>query len=101
MVDTLILWTIETTMITSFAGILELILFLTRKDLAWISFYLIQPKLFSNSMLASLNNRQRIRRQSGERYNVSSVHRQPHSSLNFQMHDWDITETNHGKPPEV
>jgi len=61
MLDTLILWTLETTTITSLAGIMQLILFLVRKDLAWMVFYLIQPKLFSNSLLASLNNRQAIK----------------------------------------
>ncbi|KAJ7664341.1 hypothetical protein DFH06DRAFT_1187529, partial [Mycena polygramma] len=54
MLDTLILWTVETTAVTSVAGIMELLLFLVRKDLTWIIFFLIQPKLFSNSLLASL-----------------------------------------------
>ncbi|KAJ7128581.1 hypothetical protein C8R44DRAFT_778255 [Mycena epipterygia] len=61
MVDTIIIWTIETTMITSIASILKLIFFLTGPDLAWIVFYLIQAKLFSNAMLASLNGRRRFR----------------------------------------
>ncbi|KAJ6456632.1 hypothetical protein C8R47DRAFT_1165222 [Mycena vitilis] len=61
LLDTLILWTVETTTVTSVAGIMQLLLFLVRKDLAWMVFYLIQPKLFSNSLLASLNNRQTIR----------------------------------------
>ncbi|KAJ6563410.1 hypothetical protein DFH09DRAFT_1159074 [Mycena vulgaris] len=62
MVDTLIIWTVETTLITSLAGIMQLILFLTRPgDVSWIAFYLMQAKLFSNSLLASLNGRQRFR----------------------------------------
>ncbi|KAF7300994.1 Saposin B-type domain-containing protein [Mycena indigotica] len=60
-VDDLILWTVETTAITCLAGIMQLIMFLTRDDLTWITFYLLQPKLFSNSMLASLNNRKKLR----------------------------------------
>ncbi|KAJ7701463.1 hypothetical protein B0H17DRAFT_1195252 [Mycena rosella] len=59
-VDTLIFWSIETTSITSATGLVLLILFLTRSDLAWLSFHLIQAKLFSNSMLAALNGRQRL-----------------------------------------
>ncbi|KAJ7073051.1 hypothetical protein C8F01DRAFT_268577 [Mycena amicta] len=64
-VDTLIVWTVETTAITSLAGLFQLIFFLTREDLTWMTFYLLQPKLFSNSMLASLNNRTNIREMAG------------------------------------
>ncbi|KAJ7090513.1 hypothetical protein C8R44DRAFT_818059 [Mycena epipterygia] len=61
MADTLIIWTCETTLITSVAVMLQLILFLTRRDLAFMTLYFIQPKLFSNSMLAVLNGRSRFR----------------------------------------
>ncbi|KAJ7114838.1 hypothetical protein C8R44DRAFT_880908 [Mycena epipterygia] len=61
MVDTLILWTCETTLVTSGAGIVQLILFLTRMDLAYFAVLLMQPKLFSNAMMASLNGRARFR----------------------------------------
>ncbi|KAJ6461750.1 hypothetical protein C8R45DRAFT_1027869, partial [Mycena sanguinolenta] len=57
--DKLIAWSIESTAVKSAAGIIELILFLTRDDLSWTTFYLIQSALFSNSMLVSLNSRQR------------------------------------------
>ncbi|KAJ7091010.1 hypothetical protein C8R44DRAFT_418425 [Mycena epipterygia] len=75
LVDTLILWTVETTLITTFVGVMQLVFFLSRKDrehpswavgrsdslevypVAWIVFYLMQPKLFSNSMLASYGSR--------------------------------------------
>ncbi|KAJ7130412.1 hypothetical protein C8R44DRAFT_872220 [Mycena epipterygia] len=59
--DTLILWTAETTLLTSLAGIIQLVLFLVRTDLAFMVFYLIQSKLYSNSMLAVLNGRTRFR----------------------------------------
>ncbi|KAJ7114907.1 hypothetical protein C8R44DRAFT_795044 [Mycena epipterygia] len=61
MVDTLMIWTFETTIITSGAGIMQLVLFLTRKDLAFVALFLVQPKLFSNGMLASVNGRSRFR----------------------------------------
>ncbi|KAJ6523924.1 hypothetical protein DFH09DRAFT_1372341 [Mycena vulgaris] len=70
MVDTLMIWTVETTLVTGVAGIMQLILFLTRTDLAFMFFYLIQPKLFSNSMLAVLNGRSRFR--SAEQVNLVS-----------------------------
>ncbi|KAJ6467878.1 hypothetical protein C8R45DRAFT_1079218 [Mycena sanguinolenta] len=65
MVDTLILWAIESTMVTSAASVIQITLFLTRTDLVWAGVFLIQSKLFSNAMLASnsnrLNGRQRFR----------------------------------------
>ncbi|KAJ7093713.1 hypothetical protein C8R44DRAFT_815018, partial [Mycena epipterygia] len=61
MVDTLILWTVETTLVTSGVGILQLVLYLTRKDLAYTAPYLVKPHLFSNAMLAALNGRSRFR----------------------------------------
>ncbi|KAJ7083472.1 hypothetical protein C8R44DRAFT_753487 [Mycena epipterygia] len=60
-VDTIIVWTVETTSITTVSALLQLILFLAVKDLTWMIFYLIQTKFFSNSLLASLNGRQRFR----------------------------------------
>ncbi|KAJ7089920.1 hypothetical protein C8R44DRAFT_990782, partial [Mycena epipterygia] len=59
--DTLILWTFETTLLTSVSAIIQLVLFLVGTDLTFMAFYLIQPKLFSNSMLAVLNGRTRFR----------------------------------------
>ncbi|KAJ7146849.1 hypothetical protein C8R44DRAFT_864567 [Mycena epipterygia] len=61
MVDSLLIWTLETTLVTSVSAFLELFFFLTRRDLVFMTFYLIQPKLFSNSMLAVLNGRTRFR----------------------------------------
>ncbi|KAJ6481288.1 hypothetical protein C8R47DRAFT_594998 [Mycena vitilis] len=61
-VDTIIIWTVETTLLTTITGVIQLILFLTRQDdSTWLIFFLIQAKLFSNSMLASLNGRARFR----------------------------------------
>ncbi|KAJ7918666.1 hypothetical protein B0H13DRAFT_2321223 [Mycena leptocephala] len=60
--DTIIIWTVESTLITTLSGIIQLILFLTRRnDLSWILLFFIQAKLFSNSLLASLNGRTRFR----------------------------------------
>jgi len=61
MVVTLIIWTAETTIITSVMSIMQLILFLSRGDLVWTTFFLLHAKLLSNCMLASLNGRQRFR----------------------------------------
>ncbi|KAJ7440957.1 hypothetical protein FB451DRAFT_1377401, partial [Mycena latifolia] len=61
MADTLILWSIETGLLTSVSSIILTILFFSRSDLLWFPFYLVQVKLFSNGLLASLNGRQRFR----------------------------------------
>ncbi|KAF8152074.1 hypothetical protein K438DRAFT_1687991 [Mycena galopus ATCC 62051] len=61
MVETLIIWSIESTVLTSATSIMQIILFTTRSDLVWTFFFIIQAKLFSNSMLASLNGRRRFR----------------------------------------
>ncbi|KAJ7248658.1 hypothetical protein C8J57DRAFT_715118 [Mycena rebaudengoi] len=60
-VDTLILWAVESTILTSAASVLQIILFITRDDLVWAGVFMIQAKLFSNALLASLNGRKRFR----------------------------------------
>ncbi|KAJ7114882.1 hypothetical protein C8R44DRAFT_880943 [Mycena epipterygia] len=50
MVDTLILWTCETTLVTSGASIVQFILFLTRNDLAYIAVLLMLPKCKSPTL---------------------------------------------------
>ncbi|KAF8178391.1 hypothetical protein K438DRAFT_1769573 [Mycena galopus ATCC 62051] len=64
---------IETTILTCLITIGELIMFVSRArtqndnsdvlmgeiSVAWMAFYVVHPKVFSNTMLATLNNRQR------------------------------------------
>ncbi|KAJ7871572.1 hypothetical protein B0H13DRAFT_2554470 [Mycena leptocephala] len=61
MVDTLLVWTVETGVSTTVASAMLLILFLVRSDLAWFPFFLVQVKLYSNSLLVSLNGREGLR----------------------------------------
>ncbi|KAF7313019.1 Saposin B-type domain-containing protein [Mycena kentingensis (nom. inval.)] len=62
LIDTLILWSVETTSVTCLVGVAELVTYLTLpKTLVWIVFYLMQARLFSNSLLAHLNGRERLR----------------------------------------
>ncbi|KAJ7609192.1 hypothetical protein DFH06DRAFT_188914 [Mycena polygramma] len=60
-VDTLLVWSVETGVVTTVASAMFLILFLGRNDLAWFPFFLVQVKLYSNSLLVSLNGRQHLR----------------------------------------
>ncbi|KAJ7113829.1 hypothetical protein C8R44DRAFT_795847 [Mycena epipterygia] len=61
MADIIIAWSIETGMATSGASFIQLFLFLTRDDLIWFPFFLITARLFSNSLMVSLNSRQLLR----------------------------------------
>ncbi|THU81866.1 hypothetical protein K435DRAFT_972179 [Dendrothele bispora CBS 962.96] len=56
-VDKLVLWTIETGMLTSVCAIIEVILMQTKDNLLWAFFFFQSAKFYSNSLLASLNGR--------------------------------------------
>ncbi|KAJ3780954.1 hypothetical protein GGU10DRAFT_368209 [Lentinula aff. detonsa] len=57
-VDKLILWSIETGIVTSMLGFLSIILYLTLKTTyAWLALLMFIPKVFSNAMLANMNSR--------------------------------------------
>ncbi|KAJ7032723.1 hypothetical protein C8F04DRAFT_644527 [Mycena alexandri] len=61
-VDRLIAWTIETGMATSAFGIATLICYLTMAgNFIWIGLFIVGARLFSNSLLASLNSRVTLR----------------------------------------
>ncbi|KAJ7733349.1 hypothetical protein B0H16DRAFT_164548 [Mycena metata] len=62
LVDKLILWTIETGMITSISAIVTVIAFITMKqNLVWEAIFVANAGLLSNSLLASLNSRATLR----------------------------------------
>ncbi|KAJ6589597.1 hypothetical protein B0H19DRAFT_1104226 [Mycena capillaripes] len=61
-VDKLIAWTIETGVVTSIASIVMLGVFVSMPDnLVWMAWFVVVPRLFSNSLLASLNSRGTLR----------------------------------------
>ncbi|KAJ7823853.1 hypothetical protein B0H14DRAFT_2825488 [Mycena olivaceomarginata] len=49
--DKIILWTVETGMLTSVSGIM-MICFLTMENFVWLAFYAVEARVFSNSLLA-------------------------------------------------
>ncbi|KAJ7880787.1 hypothetical protein B0H14DRAFT_3858007, partial [Mycena olivaceomarginata] len=62
LVDKIIVWTIETGMITSVLSIVTLALFVTMaENFIWLALHVLGPQLFSNSLLASLNSRETLR----------------------------------------
>ncbi|KAJ7185692.1 hypothetical protein C8R46DRAFT_384823 [Mycena filopes] len=53
LVDKLIAWTMETGVVTSAAGLVNLICFVTMKsNYIWIAFFVVTARLYSNSLLA-------------------------------------------------
>ncbi|KAF9265822.1 hypothetical protein L218DRAFT_120387 [Marasmius fiardii PR-910] len=61
-VDQLILWTIETGLLTGLLAAMILIFFKTLPGkFAWMAVYMNLPKMFSNSFLANLNSRFKLR----------------------------------------
>ncbi|KAJ7032720.1 hypothetical protein C8F04DRAFT_1106308 [Mycena alexandri] len=67
LVDKLIEWTIETGMVTSALGIVTLICYVKMRDnFIWVSLFVIGARVFSNSLLASLNSRVALRAMNDE-----------------------------------
>ncbi|KAJ7851975.1 hypothetical protein B0H13DRAFT_2399066 [Mycena leptocephala] len=61
-VDKLIAWTIETGVVTSIASIIMMIVFITLPStFIWMACFVVIPRLFSNSLFASLNSRAALR----------------------------------------
>ncbi|KAJ6574137.1 hypothetical protein B0H19DRAFT_1371349 [Mycena capillaripes] len=62
LVDKLIVWTIESGMMTSAWALLTLIFFATMgHNFVWLASYIIGARVFANSLLASLNGRSTLR----------------------------------------
>jgi len=62
LVDRLIIWTMETGLMTTVASLATLICFLTMKgNLVWGGVFVVVSRLYSNSVLASLNSRETLR----------------------------------------
>ncbi|CAK5263788.1 unnamed protein product [Mycena citricolor] len=80
MVDTMIVWTLEAGTLTGGTSVATIVIFAIRHDLAWFSFYLVLAKLFSNSMLASLNGRQHFRAAIKPTIVLQTTHTHTHSS---------------------
>ncbi|KAJ3734057.1 hypothetical protein DFJ43DRAFT_1066007 [Lentinula guzmanii] len=60
-IDKLILWTIETGLVLSLISILIIICYTTiPENYTWLTLYVILPRVFSNTMLANLNSRNRL-----------------------------------------
>lgn len=83
-VDQLIMWSIQTGLLTSIGTVVMLILFLVVHNHAWLAVFFVISRLFSNSLMASLNARAKLRDLtqkvlSAERSHTSSGGRNPNT----------------------
>ncbi|KAJ7627290.1 hypothetical protein FB45DRAFT_1082531 [Roridomyces roridus] len=73
LMDKLIMWTVETFLVTTCTTIAMLICYLTMQDnLVWIGILIVQPKIFSKALLASLNSREGLRARAGEVHELTN-----------------------------
>jgi hypothetical protein len=64
LIDRLVGFVVGSGLLTSVVAVVEVTLYATRNDFIWLAFFAVLAKLFSNSLLASLNER-RILNQMG------------------------------------
>ncbi|KAF8189832.1 hypothetical protein K438DRAFT_1971346 [Mycena galopus ATCC 62051] len=70
----IITWSIETGMISSTLGIIELTCFVTMpNNWVWIAIFTIEARLYANSLLASLNGRTTLRAMSGDPISLIAI----------------------------
>ncbi|KAF7348654.1 hypothetical protein MVEN_01383800 [Mycena venus] len=62
LMDKLILWTLETGLLTSVTGVIALACFVSMKhNLIFLGFFSLEAQMYSNSLLASINSRETLR----------------------------------------
>ncbi|KAF7373845.1 Retinol dehydrogenase 12 [Mycena sanguinolenta] len=77
--DKLIMWSVETCLVTTITTMVMLVCFLTMKNnFVWVGILLVQPKIFSNALLANLNSRTSLRSADSE------VHEFTPNSIKFK-----------------
>ncbi|KAF7331003.1 Saposin B-type domain-containing protein [Mycena venus] len=81
-IDSLLAWTINTGLLTSAASIMMVIFFVTMANFAWLTMLLVIPRLFANSMIASLNGRNKFRNNDNTHLFVAGVQSSPGGSNN-------------------
>ncbi|KAJ6460997.1 hypothetical protein C8R45DRAFT_537013 [Mycena sanguinolenta] len=88
LVDKLIAWTIETAAITSVSSIITFLCFVTMThNFIWLGVQVVSSRLFSNSLLASLNSRAMLRESDKVTLTLTSFPpaTQPRTGVNIQV----------------
>ncbi|KAK7447415.1 hypothetical protein VKT23_014124 [Stygiomarasmius scandens] len=83
-IDKLVLWTIETGLLTSVCALIEVILMQTKGNLLWAFFFFQSAKFYSNSLLASLNGRALLQNMPDDPMSIALTTVNPHSSATSQ-----------------
>ncbi|KAJ7486616.1 hypothetical protein FB451DRAFT_1553891 [Mycena latifolia] len=78
--DKLIMWSVETCVVTTVTTIAMMICFLTmgEKNFVWVGILLVQPKIFSNALLANLNSRSSLRDAGSDVHEMTPSSSKPH-----------------------
>ncbi|KAF7336203.1 hypothetical protein MVEN_02168000 [Mycena venus] len=78
LVDKIIVWTIETGMLTSATAIFMIIFYLTMKErMIWLGAFTVSSRMYSNSLLASLNSREALRSMNATQVSLHSFVSRP------------------------
>ncbi|KIJ67431.1 hypothetical protein HYDPIDRAFT_25885 [Hydnomerulius pinastri MD-312] len=87
-VNKIVMWSIETGLVTALTGVIEIALFLTMSDnYMWLGLLSFSSGLYVNSLLAALNRRAKLRQQLGEVHEFTSMGfvRRPEMVLNLPI----------------
>ncbi|KAJ7302918.1 hypothetical protein DFH08DRAFT_977487 [Mycena albidolilacea] len=80
LMDKLIMWSVETCLVTTASTVAIIICFLTMgENFVWLGVLLVQPKIFSNALLANLNSRSAFRDAASSNFHEMTLSR-PHFS---------------------
>ncbi|KAJ7583021.1 hypothetical protein C8J56DRAFT_1099917 [Mycena floridula] len=99
-IDSLIMFSINTGLLTSVASIMMLVFFVSMANFAWLTMLLVIPRLFANSLLASLNSRAALARNTSGSYHTSPLGMEPHTTsyvphFKPQLIEIEMTKTQH------
>ncbi|KAJ7323976.1 hypothetical protein DFH08DRAFT_968981 [Mycena albidolilacea] len=74
LLNKLILWTIETGMLTSASAVVTVVFTVAMKgNFIFFGFYILEARLFSNSLLANLNSREALRALNNRHFSLSNI----------------------------
>ncbi|KJA14448.1 hypothetical protein HYPSUDRAFT_444275 [Hypholoma sublateritium FD-334 SS-4] len=83
-INRLIRWTLQTGLITSLTSVSVIICFQAIKNMVWFGLYIILAKVYSNSLLASLNARPLQQVQNNAPKNFTAIQFQAPISISFR-----------------
>ncbi|KAJ7072814.1 hypothetical protein C8F01DRAFT_1105305 [Mycena amicta] len=93
LVDKIIAWTVETGVVTSMFSIVSMVLYATMPTtFLWLAVFTVKSRLFSNSLLASLNSRVTLRKMAEASLGHTMTMPQFNDSQNVEMIRVDLSQ---------